>query len=95
MVPNPRTQKRFGALRPINRPIPIQIQESSQYVPMSMLYNRFWLQIVDIEDRWRIDDEWWREQPISRIYFQILLENGQRLTIFHDLFQNEWLQQHG
>ena len=95
MVANPGAQKRFNTLRPINRPIPIQIKESSQHVPTSMLHNRSWARILDIEDRWRIDDEWWREQPISRVYFQILLENGQRVTIFHDLFQNEWLQQHG
>ena len=31
--------------------------------------------VIDVLDRWRIDDEWWR-QEISRMYFRVALAEG-------------------
>jgi len=38
-----------------------------------------------VRDRWRIDDEWWRERPIARLYYALLLEDGTFLTVYRDL----------
>ncbi|QFG04376.1 hypothetical protein Tbon_12120 [Tepidiforma bonchosmolovskayae] len=48
--------------------------------------------VTAIHDRWRIDDEWWREE-ISRVYFEVELEGGRRLTVFHDLVAGGWFLQ--
>ena len=48
---------------------------------------------VSLEDRWRIDDEWWRLNPISRMYFDCILIDGSHLTIFKDLINGGWFQQ--
>jgi hypothetical protein len=53
------------------------------------------LKVVSVEDRWRIDDEWWREQPISRMYFECTLEDGRQLTVFQDLLTGGWYRQSG
>jgi len=45
-----------------------------------------------IHETWRIDDEWWREE-IARRYFAVELENGRRLTIYHDLVSGGWFAQ--
>ena len=52
-----------------------------------------WLAVEQIVDRWRIDDEWWREKPISRAYYQILAEDGRGYTLFHDLANERWYRQ--
>jgi hypothetical protein len=39
------------------------------------------LRVVELQDRWRIDDEWWRKE-ISRMYWQVVLEDGQQLVVF-------------
>ena len=49
--------------------------------------------VAAIQDRWRIDDEWWRA-PISRLYYQLLLEGGLLLTVFCDLRAGGWYLQH-
>jgi hypothetical protein len=49
--------------------------------------------VTSIEDRWRIDDEWWRQEPISRMYYSVVLDNGQNLTIYKDLINNHWYKQ--
>ncbi|HUG36582.1 MAG TPA: hypothetical protein VML54_06500 [Candidatus Limnocylindrales bacterium] len=46
-----------------------------------------------MQDRWRIDDEWWREHPISRRYFNVLLVDDTLLTIYHDETANAWFEQ--
>ena len=54
-----------------------------------------WMKVISIEDRWKINDEWWRgeELEIERLYFDVVLENNQRLTIFHDLISDTWSRQ--
>jgi hypothetical protein len=48
---------------------------------------------VSLEDRWRIDDEWWRVNPISRMYFECILIDGRNITVFKDLINGGWFQQ--
>jgi hypothetical protein len=51
--------------------------------------------VLQILDRWRIDDEWWRKE-ISRMYFQVLLAPEEAplvMTIFHDLIEGGWFAQ--
>lgn len=54
-----------------------------------------WMKVVFIEDLWKINDEWWRgeELEIERLYFNVILENSQRLTLFHDLVRDTWSRQ--
>jgi len=49
--------------------------------------------IAAIEDRWRIDDEWWRREPVSRLYFSTCLASGHRLVLYKDLTDNRWYRQ--
>ena len=35
---------------------------------------------------------WWRAE-ISRMYFQVVLEDGQLITVFHDLIEDGWYLQ--
>ena len=44
-------------------------------------------------ETWRIDDEWWREMPVSRTYYLLLLEDGRTATVYHDLISGRWAKQ--
>jgi hypothetical protein len=46
-----------------------------------------------VQDRWRLDDEWWRERPISRLYHTLVLEDGTLLVVYRDLLVDEWYVQ--
>jgi hypothetical protein len=41
--------------------------------------------VVAVQDRWRIDDEWWRDAPVSRAYCRLQLDNGRIVTVYRDL----------
>ncbi len=53
------------------------------------------LAITAINDLWQVDDEWWRERPISRRYYQITTQDDRRITIFRDQLNGDWYWQRG
>jgi hypothetical protein len=48
--------------------------------------------VASVEDDWRIDDEWWRDE-ISRHYFAMTLADGCRITLFLDRIAGTWWEQ--
>jgi hypothetical protein len=48
--------------------------------------------IAQIQDAWRIDDEWWRD-PINRRYYRVVLDDGSLRTLFHDPADDRWYEQ--
>ena len=48
-----------------------------------------------VEEVWRIAEEWWRETPIGRTYYRIVIDGGRSLTLFHDTEQSHDMQQGG
>ncbi|MBI4282176.1 MAG: hypothetical protein HY672_01645 [Chloroflexi bacterium] len=52
-----------------------------------------WLKVESVDDRWRIDDEWWRDEPVSRMYFTCAADRGIRVTVFQDLVTKQWYGQ--
>jgi hypothetical protein len=48
--------------------------------------------IETIGEVWRVDDEWWR-QPISRRYFDVVLEGGKHAVLYQDLTTGQWWMQ--
>jgi hypothetical protein len=78
-------------IRPLYRPEQIVVKEDSRGFPVKV--GRGQLTVTAVEDRWRIDDEWWRTEPISRMYYSVILNNGIRMVIYKDLLGCQWYQQ--
>ena len=91
MEPNPRTAARTAGLRPLGlpRPIPVRIDESRLPAAIGHLARgrtapSVWQPVVQVEEVWRIAEEWWRTDPLHRTYVRVLLDAGRVLTLFHD-----------
>ena len=93
MVAHPRAAARAHRLRPLNRAEPIQVEADESGEPQAVVLGRERLAVAVVQDRWRIDDEWWRERSVSRLYFSLLLEDGRVVTIYRDLVTGRWSQQ--
>ena len=95
MVANSGTAVRADRLRPLNRPRPIRVEADDRGYPVALgLRGRGkGVAVAEIMDRWRIDDEWWREQRIARMYYALLLDDGTRLTVYHDEVRDQWFEQ--
>ena len=95
MVKAARTAAGLGALRPLNRPQPARVEAKAGW-PVTVLAPSGRQAVISVEDVWRIEEEWWREAPVVRTYFEVLLEGGGRLTLFCDHGSGAWYRQrHG
>ena len=92
MVENPRTETRADPLRPVNEPVPIEMDDNENFL-VRLCLRGSWFAVTQWRDRWRIDDEWWRGEEISRMYFKVLMEDGREGTIFRDLVKRGWYLQ--
>lgn len=46
-----------------------------------------------IREEWLVEDRWWTASPLRRHYFELVLEGGRCLTIFHDMAGGGWFAQ--
>ena len=102
MVQNSRETPGAGTLRPLNLPVLITVQEDACQRPLTLSKSPSQrgprlprLRVASIDNTWKIDEEWWREKPIVRMYYQVTTEDGRRITLFRDLTTGEWYQQRG
>ena len=88
---------RRGDLRPLNAPSPLRVQTDAEGHIISLWrHGRLTPRtIAAVQDRWRIDDEWWRDHAVSRLYFALILDDGTHLTVYHDLLTDAWFEQRG
>jgi hypothetical protein len=48
-----------------------------------------------IREEWRVVDRWWTEDPVSRRYFEVVLESGRNTVVFCDQERGAWFSQRG
>ena len=104
MVANTGAASRTGGIRPLDEPLPVQVGVGDNDMPAAIgalrnrnagrqTFSHEWRQVLEVLDSWRIDDEWWRKQPVSRLYYRVLLEDGTVVGLFKDLVSGEWYRQ--
>jgi hypothetical protein len=92
VVENTGKTVRADTYKPVNAPEALKVDEDVLGLPLAVKLKRREA-VISIEDRWRIDDEWWRAEPVSRLYYNVLLASGQRLVLYKDLVTGEWYEQ--
>ena len=84
---------RRAVLKPLSKPVALTVRTDEHgeltYVRLPGKTAR---RVEAVRDRWRIDDEWWRER-ISREYRAVVLDDGRVLTLYHDLTDGLWYAQ--
>ena len=93
MVENTGKKTGFSTSRPLNLPRDVYVLGSLENLPYQIGREPHNYRVEKIQDMWRIDDEWWREERVSRTYFQLLMQNGQSMIVFHDDVNGTWYWQ--
>ena len=91
MVENAGKALRAGALKPLN--LPGRLNVTAKNGLPAVIAGKRPQTVAGILDSWRIDDEWWRDKPLSRMYFEIVTADGSHLVIFKDLASGGWYRQ--
>jgi hypothetical protein len=79
-------------LQPLKQPQPIGVEADESGEPVAVVLGSRRLAVAQVQDVWRIDDEWWRDE-VSRLYYRLILANGRTVTIYQDLVHSQWLNQ--
>ncbi len=37
-----------------------------------------------VREEWRVVDRWWTDEPVNRRYFEVVLESGENVCVYHD-----------
>ena len=93
MVKATRAAAGPGSVRPLNTPQPVRVKADSQGHPITFFQQGNPRSVAAIEDIWRVEDEWWRGEPVGRTYFEVLTGEGRRVTLFLDHRTGRWFQQ--
>lgn len=97
MVSHPRAPAGSDSIRPLNHPRPLNILCDAQAgiataKPHTLVEQGVHRHVLQIQDTWRIDEEWWRA-PIKRQYYRVLFDDYSLRTIYHDLVTGQWYAQ--
>jgi hypothetical protein len=83
-----RSARRLSTRR-LNAPQPALVEAHADGTPRRV--NRQGVGLL--REEWRIVDRWWTEEPISRRYFDVVLESGQNAVVFRDEERGGWFSQ--
>ena len=51
--------------------------------------------VDSVREDWVVEDRWWTGRPVRRRYFELVLEDGRNVVVFHDLSAGGWFTQRG
>ena len=85
--PDPR---RIRRLKPAGG---IEVEAGAEGAPLRVRLNGAWLDVSLVRRPWRIDQHWWRAEPVSRLYYRVAPEDNAPLTVYRDLVTGEWARQ--
>ena len=93
MVTHSRASDVYRRLRQLNRPRPLRVEADKDGGPIAVHLSTGRCVVKEVLETWRIDEEWWRKRPVSRLYFNLLLEAGQTMTVYKNLISKRWAMQ--
>ena len=80
---NTRSPRRLGV------PRPVEVRADECGVP-ERVGGR---EVLHVRDEWRVDEGWWTRRPVSRRYFELVLEDGRNSVVFLDRRGKRWYGQ--
>ncbi len=88
-VPSGRAAEAARRLKPLGNPRRVKVTTDPTGAPLRVSPGRGWRSVLTVRERWRIDDEWWRE-TLSREYFEVVLQDGRVVELYRDLERDTW-----
>ncbi len=76
-------------MRALNQPRPVAVESGARRTPESVERRA----VEAVLETWRIEDEWWRPQPVRRAYWRLLLEDGRTVDVYYDRVRERWYRQ--
>lgn len=83
----------MSRLRRLNEPVPADVRLGGDGRPARVRWRERPEQVECVLDTWCVDDAWWSERPVRRVYHEVQLVSGVRLVLSWDVIEGRWLAQ--
>lgn len=80
-------------IRRLKSPGAIEVEAGPEGAPLRVRLDGLWQEVRLVRRPWRIDQHWWRSEPVSRLYYRVAPEDSAPITLYHDLVTGEWARQ--
>jgi hypothetical protein len=87
----PSGSDRARSARVVNQPRAAVVEARLDGTPVSV--NR--QPVALVREEWCVVDRWWTEEPVSRRYFEVVLQSGENAVVFRDEARSCWFTQRG
>ena len=71
-------------------PMPVNVQQDPDYRPVAVKVLGKSVAVESIDEWWEDEEDWWKDNPLVRVTYQVTLEHGQQLTIFKNMQHGGW-----
>ena len=75
--------------RRLGSPRPASVRAGQGGRPVAVGRDR----VEAVREDWVVEDRWWTKRVLRRRYFELVLENGRNVVVFHDLVGGRWFAQ--
>jgi hypothetical protein len=89
VVTHPGSARIARAARRLNSPRPALVEAHADGLPRRL--NR--QEVAVVREEWRVVDRWWTEEPVTRRYFDVVLESGENTVVYFDGDGGSWFTQ--
>jgi hypothetical protein len=93
MVGHTRTTADTRRIRRLKTPGAVEVESTADGLPTRLRLAGVWQDVSLVRRPWRIDQHWWRSEPIGRDYYRVAPEDGPALTIYRDHLSGGWSRQ--
>lgn len=91
MVADSRDARALRTAGRLNEPRPARVEAGFDGTPLQVNH----VAVAVLREEWRVLDRWWTEEPVSRRYFEVVLETGENTVVFRDGGAGGWFTQRG
>jgi hypothetical protein len=89
VVTHPGSTRTARSARRLNAPRPALVEAHADGQPRRL--NR--QEVAVVREEWRVVDRWWTEEPVTRRYFDVVLESGENTVVYYDGDGGSWFTQ--
>jgi hypothetical protein len=93
MVGHTRATSDTRRIRRLKTPKGIEVEVAADGTPCRLRLRGVWQDVTPVRRPWRIDQHWWRGQPVRRDYYRVAPEDGPPLTVYRDRVSGDWFRQ--
>jgi hypothetical protein len=93
MVSNPGRASDPRRVRRLKSPQAIAVETDETGRPIRLRLGSGWQEVTLIRRPWRIDQHWWRGEPVRRDYFRVAPADGPPLTVYRNRVGRGWFRQ--